>query len=457
MALPVSPSLTTGVQILLPEARFIWMRLPARLPRNCPWWLLTSLLMAAACGRRPPVMLTLVGLGPDAGEQLKRDGLDEFTRTSGIGVDLIPAWGTSAEQLSQTSRLLSQRSSPPDVYVIDVIWPGTLGSDLLDLTPYADGAARAHLPALLQNNTVGGRLVALPFYVNVGMLYYRTDLLKKYGYQKPPATWDELEGMSARIQQGERAAGNPDFWGYVWQGGAYEGLTCDALEWQRSFGGGSIIETDGTISVNNPAAVQALRKAGGWVGTISPRGVLSYTESDSLGVFRAGNAAFLRHWSGALSASRSGDLPIRGRFDVTLLPAGPHGRAQAMGGFQLAVSRHSAHPQESAQLVLYLTGGEVQLRRAIRAGYLPTIPRLYENPELRQALPIGADLRNAGEDAWVVRPSTVAGNQYRAVSKAYYQAVHNILSLRTGPADGLSELEKTLIQITGSRTGPPPN
>src|ERR1039457_2893676 len=93
MALPVSPSLTTGVQILLPEARFIWMRLPARLPGSGLWWLLTSLLMAAACGRRPPVMLTLVGLGPDAGEQLKSDGLDAFTRTSGIGVDLIPAWG----------------------------------------------------------------------------------------------------------------------------------------------------------------------------------------------------------------------------------------------------------------------------------------------------------------------------------------------------------------------------
>ena len=220
----------------------------------------------------------------------------------------------------------------------------------------------------------GGRLVSLPFYVNVGMLYYRTDLLKKYGYQTPPATWDELEMMSARIQQGERAAGNPDFWGYVWQGAAYEGLTCDALEWQESFGGGGIIEADGAISVNNPAAARALAKARAWVGTISPKGVLSYTESDSMAVFRAGNAAFLRHWSGALSASRSAGTPIRGRFGVALLPAGPHGRAQAMGGFHLGVSRNSTNPRESAQLVLRLTGSQVQLRRAVSSGYLPTIP-----------------------------------------------------------------------------------
>jgi trehalose/maltose transport system substrate-binding protein len=433
------------------------MRLPASLQRSLLFRLLTSVLISTACGTRPPVTLTVVGLGLDAGEQLKHDALDGFTRNTGIRVELIPSWGTSAQQLNQLSRLLGQRPGPTDVDVIDVVWPGTLGSNLLDLAPYADAGARAHLPALLQNDTVQGRLVALPFYVNVGMLYYRTDLLKKYRYEKPPATWDELESMSQRIQQGERAAGNPDFWGYVWQGGEYEGLTCDALEWQRSFGGGSIIEPDGTISVNNPATARALRMAAGWVGTISPKGVLSYTESDSLAVFRAGNAAFLRHWSGALSPGRSGEMPIRGRFDTALLPSGPHGRAQAMGGFQMAVSRNSAHPRESVQLVLHLTGGGVQLRRAVNAGYLPTIPRLYEKPELRQALPISMELRNAGQDAWVVRPSTVAGNRYRAVSAAYYQAVHNILSSRTSPADGLSELEKTLVQITGFHTGPPPD
>jgi trehalose/maltose transport system substrate-binding protein len=200
-----------------------------------------------------------------------------------------------------------------------------------------------------------------------------------------------------------------------------------------------------------------MRKASTWVGSISPRGVLSYTESDSLAVFSAGNAAFLRHWSGALSASRAGDMPVRGRFDVTLLPAGPHGRAQAMGGFQLAASRYTAHPREAAKLVRYLTSAEVQLRRAISAGYLPTIPRLYENSELRQALPAAAVLRNAGEDAWVVRPSTVTGSKYKAVSESYYQAVHRILSLGTSPADELRELEKTLVEVTGFRTGSPPN
>ncbi|HLK63235.1 MAG TPA: ABC transporter substrate-binding protein [Bryobacteraceae bacterium] len=424
--------------------------------RGC---LLIFSLLAAACGKGParPVRLTLVGLGLDAGERLKRDALDEFTHTSGTEVDLIPAWGTSSEQLPQISRLLSQHSNPPDVYVIDVVWPGTLGSELLDLSAYAGADAQAHLPALLQNDTVDGRLVALPFYVNVGMLYYRTDLLKKYGYQKPPSSWDELETMAARIQRGERAAGNEEFWGYVWQGGEYEGLTCDALEWQAAYGGGSIIERDGTVTVNNAGTREAMKKAAGWVGSISPKSVLSYTESDSLAVFTAGNAAFLRQWSGALSATRSGDIPIQGRFDVTLLPAGPRGRAQAMGGFQLAVSRYSAHPKEAAQLALYLTGAKVQLRRAESAAYLPSIPALYEEAGVQKALPVALALRNAGANAWVARPSTISGNRYRDVSEAYYQTVHQILSAGKEPGKALLELEQTLVKLTGLRAGTLPN
>jgi trehalose/maltose transport system substrate-binding protein len=287
------------------------------------------------------------------------------------------------------------------------------------------------------------------------MLYYRTDLLKKYGYRRPPATWDQLETMAARIQQGERAAGHADFWGYVWQGGAYEGLTCDALEWQQAFGGGRVIETNGDISVNNVKAVEALRMARKWVGTISPKGVLSYTESDSLAVFRAGNAAFLRHWSGALSAGRLGDAPIRDRFGVTVLPAGPNGHAQTLGGFHLAIGRHSAYPRESAQLVLYLTGSRVQLQRAVSGGYLPTIPQLYQRPEVLRVLPIAAALQNTRGPAWVVRPSTVSGSKYAAVSKAYYQTVHEILDSSADPAEALVQLERTLVNLTGFRTGAP--
>ena len=442
-------------------AEFRLRQMLSRIYRFNRFWccLLVCAGLLSECGYRGshPDALTLVGFGLQAGEQLRRDALDEFTRSTGIRVDLVPGWGTSAEQLNQTSNLLRLSENGPDVYLIDIVWPGTLAADLLDLKPFVDSRVQEHLPVLLDNDTVQGRLVSLPLNVNVGMLYYRTDLLKKYGYNKPPDTWDKLETMAARIQRGERAGGNQDFWGYVWQGGSYEGLTCNALEWQEAFGGGRIIESNGDISVNNPMAREAFRNAKTWVGTISPKGVLSYTESDSLAVFRAGNAAFLRHWSGALSASRLGDTPIRNRFDVTLLPAGPKGHAQAVGGFHLAVGRRSAHPRESVQLLLFLTSRHIELQRAISAGYLPTIPRLYEEPAVLKVLPVAAALRNTRGPEWTVRPSTIAGSNYAAVSKAYYQAVHEILATPVDSAEVLTRLEETLVNLTGLRTGQPRN
>ena len=417
------------------------------------------LLMAGACGKSSsqPVILTVLGIGLDAGDQLRRDALDEFTRATAIQVDLIPSWGASAEQLSQMRGLLERHSSTPDIYLLDVVWPGTLGAHLLDLRPYLDAGAREHLAELLENDTVRGRLVSLPFYVNIGVLYYRTDLLRKYAYRHPPETWDELESMAARIQKGERSSGNAGFWGFVWQGAEYEGLTCNALEWQAAAGGGRIIEPGPAVSVNNPRAAAAVKRAAGWVGTISPPSVLTYTEADSLNAFRSGNAAFLRHWSSGYPPALAKDPEVLGRFDITLLPAGAAGRAQSMGGFHLGVSAYSRHPAEAARLVVHLTGRQVQLQRALARGYLPTIPDLYGEARILNLFPFVSRLGRTGPAGWVARPSTVAGRRYSEVSKAYYRSVHSVLERQASAEEALRALEKRLVEITGFSTRPPEN
>ena len=153
------------------------------------------------------------------------------------------------------------RSSDIDVYQIDVIWPGDLAEHLLDLYEFgAKEIADEHFPAIIENNTVDGRLVGIPWFTDAGLLYYRTDLLEKYGLEVPK-TWAEFEEVARIIQEGERAEGNEDFWGFVWQGNAYEGLTCNALEWIYSNGGGTIISPDGVITINNPNAIEASEMA----------------------------------------------------------------------------------------------------------------------------------------------------------------------------------------------------
>jgi trehalose/maltose transport system substrate-binding protein len=314
----------------------------------------------------------------------------------------------------------------------------------------------AVFPVLAANDTVDGKLVAVPYRADLGLLFYRTDLLQKYGYRGPPGTWDELETMAARIQAGERAKGNRSFWGFVWQGAAAEGLTCNALEWQASEGGGRIIERDMTISVNNPRAIRAWQRAARWVGSISPPGVVAYKEWDATNVWAAGNAAFMRNWPQASVESRAAGSSIRKKFDVTLLPAGKAGRAGTLGGTSLAVSRFSAHPREALELVRYLCSTQMQVERSRTLSVPPTQHRLYELPEVLEPNPYFAQLSQALRTGVVVsRPSGVSGKNYEDVSEAYIQAVHSVLTREQSAPEAAETLEKELIRITGFKRGPP--
>src|SRR6267378_6823922 len=187
--------------------------------------------------------------------------LQQFTRETGIRVKLLPSPESAREKLALWQELLRTGASGPDVYGIDVIWPWILNEYFIDLKPYFAREISAQFPAIAASYTVDNKVVAIAYRADIGLLYYRTDLLRQYGYREPPRTWDELEIMATRIQAGERAKGKKQFWGFVWQGAADEVLTCDALEWQAAEGGGRIIEEDQAISVNNPQAIRAWQRA----------------------------------------------------------------------------------------------------------------------------------------------------------------------------------------------------
>ena len=159
--------------------------------------------------------------------------------------------------------------------------------------------------------------------------------------------------MAKKIQEGERAAGKPDFQGFVFQGKASESVTCNAIEWIYSFDGGTIVEPDKKVTINNPNAIKALETAKGWVGTISPKGVTTYGEEEARNVWQAGNAAFMRNWPYAYALGNDPKSVIAGKFDITVLPkGGENGKnAAALGGWQLMVSAYSKAPDAAADLV----------------------------------------------------------------------------------------------------------
>jgi len=232
--------------------------------------LILLLLLGPGCSPQPshqPVTVTFLDVEWEASDKLAglAKDLEEFTRKTGIQVKRLPAPDSSLSQLALWKELLQNGATAPDVVGIDVIWSGILDQYLMDLTPYVSSDLFSQDPVVVRSYTVGDKLVAIPHHAYVGVLLYRTDLLQRYGYHGPPQTWEELERMASRIQSGERARGDQDFWGYVWQGGIDEDSTCAGLEWQASEGGGRIIEDDKTISVNNPQTIQAWQRAARWV------------------------------------------------------------------------------------------------------------------------------------------------------------------------------------------------
>src|SRR5215472_7402163 len=277
------------------------------------------------------------------------------------------------------------KSPDVDIYQIDVVWQGIAAPHAVDLKKYyKEDELKAYFPRIIENNTVGGKLVSIPLFTDAGILYYRTDLLEKYRYKEPPKTWEELAAMAKKIQDGERAAGKPDFQGFVFQGRASEGLSCNALEWIYSYGGGSVIEPDKRVTINNADAIKALDTAHSWVGSITPVGVTTYAEEEARNIWQTGNAAFMRNWPYAYALGIDPKSAVSGKFDVTVLPKGGETgkNAACLGGWQLMVSAYSKVPDAAADLVRYLSSPEVQKRIAIHFSVLPTRPALYSDPDV---------------------------------------------------------------------------
>jgi trehalose/maltose transport system substrate-binding protein len=372
--------------------------------------------------------------------------LKDFTAKTGNKVVVVPMPSSTTDQFGQYKLWLAAGNSDIDVYQTDVIWAPQLADQFLDLTDAAKDVAKLHFPSIIESQTVNGKLVALPAFTDAPALYYRKDLLEKYKLT-PPKTWDELAADAKTVLAGEK---NADLQGFVFQGNAYEGLTCDALEWVKSSGGGQIVEADGSISINNPKAAAALERAKSWVGTIAPKGVLAYQEEESRGVWQLGNAVFMRNWPYAYSLGNGDDSKVKGKFDVVPLPSGEAGGSSAatLGGWNLAVSKYSKNPKDSTALVMYMASPEFQKQRALLRSNLPTIMSLYDDADIAKAQPIIPNWKNVFLQA-VPRPSAPTKTKYNEVSSLFWSAVHDTMSGNGSAADNLAALEGKLTELKG--------
>ncbi len=385
-------------------------------------------------------------MGPAFVRPVDREIVARCGKEVGMAIELLPAPANPVDRLGLYRQFLPAESDDIDLIDFDVVWSGTLAPHLLDLNSHLTAEERGqYFPVYLENNSVGEALVGLPLMGDVGLLYYRTDLLEKYGFEGPPATWGELEEMAAAIQEGERET-NAEFWGYVWQGNVYEGLTVNALEWQASMGAGLIVDAKGRLALDEGAA-RALDRAAAWVGEISPEAVTVFQEEDARAQFQNGNAAFMRNWPYAYGLGQAEGSPIRDLFDVTRLPRGEsaEGRhASVVGGQQIGVSRYSRYPDAAAGAARCLTDATAQRRRALADGTPPAIAALYDDEAVQARIPAAAQIAESLAEHAVARPAAMTGGHYTEISLVYFIEVNRAL---TGEQDGASAVARIAEQV----------
>jgi len=356
-----------------------------------------------------------------------------------IEVEIIPMPDSSTERHDLYVACLAAHQTDPDVFMLDVIWSAEFAPFLEDLTKdYDYFDLDEFLAGTVKSVTVEGKIVAIPWFTDAGLLYYRKDLLKKYGYNHPPETWDELVEMAMKISKAEGING------FVWQGAKYEGLVCDFTEYLWSFGG-DILDDEGNVVIDRGnAAVKALQFMVDMIYKyrISPEGVTTYMEEDARRAFQSGTAVFMRNWPYAWSLLNGADSPVKGKVGVVPLPAGPSGkRAATLGGWNLGINKYSSPKEKEAakKLIKFLTSYHQQLYK-VNSGQNPTRELVYKDSRLKEVAPFMATLFDVFINA-LPRPRVA---NYSEVSDIIQRYVHAALTKQMDAKTAIEKLANEL-------------
>jgi multiple sugar transport system substrate-binding protein len=393
-------------------------------------WL--GLLLALGCGPAPtggtPVVTFPGSMLGAEGDVLRRQLARFMTAHPEIRVVQRPTPDAADQRHQLYVQWLNARASEPDILQLDVVWTPEFAAAgwILDLERFRP-PTDSFFPATVAANRWNGRLYAMPWFVDVGMLYWRTDLMRA-----PPATFADLERDAARAQADHRVR-----YGLVWQGARYEGLVTVFSEYLGGYGGRML--DGGKVTVSSPAGVAALTAMHDEIyrDGIVPQSALTWHEEESRFAFQNGETAFMRNWPYAYALMQdSAASRVAGHYAVAVMPAAPGGRpTAALGGQQLAINANSSHPEAAWAVIEYLTRPEQMLERARGVGQFPTRPALYDDPALKRALAIPvAQAREVIEHA-VPRPVTPVYTQLSDILQIY---LHRALTGQQEPAAALA-------------------
>ncbi|MBI4482323.1 MAG: ABC transporter substrate-binding protein [Acidobacteria bacterium] len=294
-------------------------------------------------------------------------------------------WSTDTREALYTTSFLAGES-PYDMVFMDVIWVPKFAAagwleDLTDWLPPEQW--KEFLPGDLEGSKHQGRIYRVPMYSDVGMLFYRRDLLEAAGLE-PPTTWQDLIVMAQKLQK------PPQLWGYVWQGKQYEGLSCNLLEVLQGFGGSWVDPVTQEVGLDQPEAAAALQLMHDLIHKhkISPPGVTTYQEEEARQIFQSGNAVFQRNWPYAWVLAHQEQSPVKGKVGMAPMVSqkGQDGSG-AQGGSGFGIYKYSKHKRAAWRFIVFATSSRAQKFLHLQEGRIPTRHALFRDPDLLEKSP----------------------------------------------------------------------
>ncbi|GAX42146.1 family 1 extracellular solute-binding protein [Tolypothrix sp. NIES-4075] len=367
-----------------------------------------------------PVVLNLLMTAPDA-QPWKTGIVKDFeAKNPGIRINVLegPNSPDLLEDLYTSAFILGD--SPYDIVNMDVIWTPKFaaGGWLQDLS---DRITKEELAAFSRQDVEGGivegKLYRIPMRSDVGVLYYREDLLKQAGFQPPETIADLLKISQALKEQGKIK------WGYLWQGRQYEGAVAMFVELLQGFGGFWVNPKTLEVGLDRPETLKAIAflKQTTQSG-ISPLGVTTYMEEDTRRIFQSGQAAFLRSWPYVWPLANTKDSPVKGKIKIkSMVGIDPKTGAACLGGWGLGIAKSSKHPEEAWKAIKYFTSEEAQRRFILNAGFVPSRRALFTDPEIIAKYPHYPELLKIVNKA-VLRPPIAQYAQASDILQRYLSA-----------------------------------
>jgi multiple sugar transport system substrate-binding protein len=409
-------------------------------------WVLLLFAVTALLGcnnKNPNKVVFFVGGAPnelEAWESLVKD----FERDSGISVELLRQPSNTDQQRQSLIVSLDAKLKNPDVFLMDVAWVGLFAHSgwleplrSIDLSPYFE-------KVIHQVDIYKGNLIALPVYMDGGLLYFRRDLLEKYLGGLPPKTWNDLLDDSLKVQSHMRPT-HPAFYGFVWQGAEYEGLICNFLEFAGIRGG--FIFKEGRVlldTAENRWAVQFMHDLIRKYKVSPPNTYTEMREEQTRLYFQRGDALFERNWPYAWNLHQAEASEVKDKTGMAPLPAPPTGESVfTLGGWHIGISKYSDVKEQALAFVKYVTSYKGQKKMVLLLGWNPGRQDLYDDGEVLKKMPFLMELR----DIFVHARARPVVPYYTQISDIAQRWINAALAGRYTPEDALQQAEKEITAL----------